>query len=551
MLLMNSRYLIVLTLLVTYASSSAQVPLPDRMPTINGVVGFRDGSGYQIRASENRYTGVAQPPNNKTMRYSDRYGKMEVWVLFRDIASPNGMNVLENHYPVGCGMGKMTKQNCHEWSTHIRMYDSARSKGGYPYRDTIISDQVFPIAITNEGLLICSKPKLKGEQVWYKTELKKLTGIYTHDLKTSKEQTLYEDELTVQKGTGPVTLWGLTPNGKLFYYRNAPKEITFWNLETGKSVTSKPTSWSATTEVFALAGVSDYETFLLVREYSTYPEVWSYVVIDNLSGEEVARFSPKNTDRSGLPYLGVAANSLYTIDYKKSAVTFWKREASDIIPMRTVQLDTTYMKDGPNDSGKNFNIQVLTPNLAAVWNAYDRIYIMDLEHGKSKIVYSDVYAQHRYAAEASAAKQACDEKIAKMKFAIGSTIVYQNTRYLVKGYDCYTDQYHLATVKEGFNNPPYSTATITRYGLKGVNGPKLQVVSVNTAELTLATLANKQLEVCPYCHGEGGQWTSEAVTDPSILVNFNTKTAEYKPLGTMVYNYKSCRYCNGMCWFEK
>jgi hypothetical protein len=90
-----------------------------------------------------------------------------------------------------------------------------------------------------------------------------------------------------------------------------------------------------------------------------------------------------------------------------------------------------------------------------------------------------------------------------------------------------------------------------RYSLKAVKTPMLTSTTFNANELSQATVADKQLEACTHCHGQGGEWTATAVTGPSILVNGNTNTAEYKPLGTMVYNYESCRHCGGACWFVR
>ena len=548
---------------------SAQVPLPDYLKTIENIYGFTDGTGYQLRSKNGGYSGTVQERNNKTMRYSDRYGKMELWTSYRDIDSPNGMNVIENYFPVGCGLGKMTKENCHEWSTHIRLYDSAAlAKRSYPWRDTVITDKLFPIAITNNGLLICSKPRLKGENVWFKTELKKLTDIYTHNLKTGEEKLLYEGELPLPNYMDMRTAkWCLTPNSKIFCYYGEPGKIYYWNVETGKQliVEDRP-AWRLKTETklevivkggkpelnmrWWLESVSDFETLITIRS-DNYPYSYDHVIIDNITGAELARFSAKGISSFTGSDLKYTANTLYTINQSKASITFWKLDDTDLKPDRIIQLDTIYMADGPKDNTKTFKIRVLTPNLAAVWNSYDRLYVMDLTYGKAKIVYSDIYGQRRFTAEANAAKAACEEKIRNMKFKVGTTIVHQNTPYIVSSYDCYTNQYTLATRGEGWHNPPYSTATIMRYSLRAVKTPMLTSATFSASELSQAAVADKQLEACTHCHGQGGEWTATAVTGPSVLVNGNTNTAEYKPLGTMVYNYEPCRHCGGACWFVR
>ncbi len=123
--------------------------------------------------------------------------------------------------------------------------------------------------------------------------------------------------------------------------------------------------------------------------------------------------------------------------------------------------------------------------------------------------------------------------------------------YIVKGYDCYEDKYHITTVVEAKNYPPYSSATITRYDLKPVTALMATDITITSAEMSKAVLATQQYEFCGFCKGMGGQWKSEAITGPSVLVNLNSKTWEYKPLGTMVYNYEVCEVCKGKCWMVK
>lgn len=548
--------------------SNGQAPLPDNMTSLGKVKGFADGTGYQIWSNDYSVDHFrASSPANKTVRYFDRFGTKAGFVMGDEVYSPNGLCVAGNRYPATTHPLRngepLTKNDYKDWATFVTL---ARPDPANPNlvisKDTSWFENYFVIAITNDGLLICSNPTLKSKNRWEKNELTALNDLYTYDLVTGKKTTLHSGQIwEAQSGQTYSPEWGLTPNSKIFYYTDHFEGIHLWDVASGAHMFINPATdktdpppgakWRYSDGKTRKKGfdfsISDFETIVkgTVTENGNYLGA-KEIFYNNLTGKELARHVANDEKQGGLMFI---ANTLYSLSNKvKGRIHFWLRDSISIVPIRTVQLDTLYMTDGPQDK---FKIEVITPDKAAVWNNYDRLYIMELEFGKSKIVYSDIRGQRLGARQIIAQKKECEQRMLSVKFQNGTTIVYNKTGYIVKGYDCYEDKYHITTVVEAKNYPPYSSATITRYDLKPVTALMATDITITSAEMSEAVLATQQYEFCGFCKGMGGQWKSEAITGPSVLVNLNSKTWEYKPLGTMVYNYEVCEVCKGKCWMVK
>lgn len=544
----------------------AQAPLPENMPSLGRVKGFTDGTGYQIWSKEGSADHLRiSYPANKTVRYTDRYGIKAGFVMGDEVYSPNGLCMVSNRYPATThplGNGRpLTKKDYKDWATFITIaYPDPANPGKLISKDTSWFENDFPVAITNNGLLICSKPDLKSKNHWEKNELTELNDFYTYDLSTGKKNKLYDGQVWEPKyGQTYWPEWGLTPNSKFFYYTDHFEGIHIWDVATGARMFINPgtdkldpppgAKWQYSDGKKRKKGfdfsISDFETIVRgpVTENGQYLGVYE-IFYDNITGQESGRHKINGANYGGLAFI---ANTLYSVN-SEAKVFFWKRDSSNFSVIRSVQLDTLYMTDGPQDK---FRVEVITPDKAAVWNQYNRLYIMELEFGKSKIVYSDIDGSRRATQQMAAQKQQCEQRTAAIKFKPGVTIVYNKVPYIVKSYDCYEDKYHITTVAEGKSHPPYSAATILRYDLKPVTALMLTGKDISAEELSKASLASQQYEICSYCRGMGGQWKSDAVTGPSVLINYTNKTWEYKPLGTMVYNYEMCTYCGGKCWIKK
>jgi hypothetical protein len=242
-------------------------------------------------------------------------------------------------------------------------------------------------------------------------------------------------------------------------------------------------------------------------------------------------------------------DTIYSINKKKAMVSFYTVDSSGFFKYDSVTIDTAYIKDFPADT---YTLEVITPTKLASFTSNDNLYIMDLRTGKGWGYYADIRGRGTRAREYQAAQKDCAERRAAMKFALGATVVNKQGRTeIVEDFDCFTNEYKMAYVQPGEHHPPYSSTTILRYDLKPAKGLMTYRYTVPAGAMAEYKASGQKYAICTACRGKGGVWHGDYVQGPSVLFKNSTDAGQYKPLGTMVYNYLKCAECLGKCWVQQ
>jgi len=535
----------IILLLLFAAKSMAQQDLPGYMKNIAAVYGTADGRSIFLFSEYSSPTFRMALTRDKELVYAG-------FVYGREVYSPNGLRYFMNSFPAhtnkpaknGIGYYDIKK----DWWTGISSFRRDSAGRTYMSSDTGFYEQHFGLAITNEGLLVCSgQPRFRKRHKLSegKDELIGLKDIYVLDSKTGKKTMLHTGTIweNDSKYFRHIPKCGLTPDGRCFYF-NAGAELKVWEIATGRQTQIKSPF------VFDIDDVSIGNYQCLVRGSVDTGTAFKYPkgihAFNIYTGASITQKLLLQSEETEPQFVG---DTIYTVNRRKAMVSFYTIDSTGFFKYDSVSIDTAYIKDFPADT---YTLQVITPTKLASFTSNDKLYIMDLRSGKGWGYYADIRGRGTRAREYQEAQKECLDRKAAMKFAIGATVVNKQGRIeIVEDFNCFTNEYKMAYVQPGEHHPPYSSATILRYDLKPAKGVMTYTYTVQAGNMAEYKASIQKYTICTSCRGKGGLWHGDYVQGPSVLFKNNSDLGQYKPLGTMVYNYLLCADCLGKCWVPK